>query len=433
MNKLKNKSLRCEVSSVCEPCVKVFLYADDLITTSYMVHESSSCEPHRATLVETVKNDKAELTGMVVSLSESEDVNDIDQHSEINVISKSSCDASSSCSSSSCSSASCSSSTASSTDPSNPLVSESNERPLPGMFDFDLRYCPQPIIILYLYCIGHYSFYELFSNALYGVIGNIPNQRITFIVLSIFSLLILRITEGLFGFLGDEQYDRFYKDRKARIRLVKSKHLRARSTRDKIKLNIFEMDVGSRKLFKRHKYKKRLLEMFAYYSIAMSVGFMNEQIIPKFSDMTQEIIDGLPSGHHGLVGGVSLIGHRISLNPAYVFPSEIVPAALVRPAANDTLLHYVSVQQVAYDEMYQPNTCVQQVASDLIYQYDHSVYHADNDYLYKKLSRLSYWAYMKDESHKFLRTRNVLLFHAACFMISFFTLAKVYQFSLWSD
>merc|ERR1719162_1512128 len=159
---------------------------------------------------------------------------------------------------------------------------------------------------------------------------------------------------------------------------------------------------------------------------SVSVGFFHGQILPPMADMTQEIVDELPSGQHGLIGGVSLIGHRLSRNAAYPFSSTILPLGSlgglpmnnILQELNSNVVHEFNstLQEFNSNVVHEINTCSQQsVANKDIYQYDEAAYQSDEDYLKSKMSRLSYWEYMKDDSHRFLRTRHVLLYHTTCF------------------
>jgi len=404
-----------------EPYVHVYLFADDLITTSFK-HEKSSAHDI--------------MTGTVISLTDAKEsdpkgINHDDEYSAPNVISQSS---SEDASSSSCSSSSSESSSKTSLDAANPSLSASEKLPLPNIFLFELQHSPRPIAILCLYLVCHSSFYELFSNALWVIIGDFPRQRLTFLSLTLISLLTLRITGGLFDYLGWEEYQQSSSALKERARLVKTKGTGTLNISDKINLQIVKMDKSTKKYFKRHKYKKQFLNVICYYMCSMSVAHFHDQILPPMADMTQEIVDGLPSGRHGSKGGVSLIGHRLSLNPNYPFSTAILPVmSLGNASVNDSLQVNFIAQELNNNGAHESNTCAQipVVTDPNIYQYDDGEYLSDQTYLISKMSKLSYWNYMKDESHRFLRTRHVLLYHASFFTFAYFTLSKGLNYSFW--
>jgi len=427
-----------------EPYVHVFLFADDLITTSFKHEESLICANDRVKISEEDKHNSPAhdiMTGTVISLSDADEsepkgINHDDEYeySAPNVISQSSSDvASSSSDSSSISSSSSESSSTTSLDATNPSSPASKELPLPNIFLFELQHSPRPTAVLFLYLMCHSSFYELFSNALYSIIGDFPRQRLTFLCLTFISLLTLRITGGLFDYLGWEQYKISASALKERARLAKTKGASTLNTSDKINIQIVKMDKSTKKYFKRHKYKKQFLNVMCYYMCSMSVAHFHAQILPPMADMTQEIVDGLPSGQHGSIGGVSLIGHRLSLNRNYPFSSEILPVASFGIATvNDTSQLNITAQELNNNGVHESNTCAQNPGTNQnIYQYDDGAYLSDQDYLFSKMSLLSYWSYMHDESHKFLRTRSVLLYHATFFTTCYFTLSKGLKFSFW--
>jgi len=342
----------------------------------------------------------------------------------------------------------------------------------PGILDFDQQYSIQPLVILLLHCIGHASFDECFLFLVRSIFEANPiNEHVLYFCLLVCGVVLLRCTGGLYSFLSPQQCRRVtygFKDRMKLFSQQKRRRCAATSKQQQkyrdFKYKSVKVDDNCRKYFKRHRLKRHFVEMIAYYMCYTSICHWNDQLLPMISDMTQEIVDGLPSAqnYNGMESSLSLIGQRLALNNDIELSMSIVSKKKNRrrkiQQQKQKILHknnmntdtttlphdsFCSQQRVNFST----NRMVMSNSSNLLTmmkndeerknigdnQRTHKkmLYEKDELYLRNKLSVSEYDDFMGDEDHVFFRTRNFLIYYSVLLIASTLALERMFHVSLW--
>jgi len=446
LNRTRQTPKRTESS--CDDVV-VLLFADDIITSSICGSYQLACHKHDET----------------TSLTKIDDVPAaVDKNVPAVVPDSDDCKSTESESSNSDSSVSSSSSISS-------FSTVNTETMLPGIIKFDCQNCLQPVTVLLLYIICHLSFYEIFSLCVYRLLDGMSYYSLQHVCMLVLGIFLLRITGGIFSYMNDDEWYRVKREFKERLHVHNSKELHKCTINERLKIQLVKLDKKSKNLFKRHKLKRQILEMAAYFLCHLFITHFNEKMISSFADITQDVVDGLPSATGP--GALSLIGHRISRNKALLFPTPTTTTETltIESSANEAcpnestfqslldpqryveegvakyfgddvyfgiITNYTTAQgglwHIRYEDKEEADWKYGELMEGLdLYQLKRADqgYNNDDLYLYDKLSRATYWGFMNDESHMFLKTSSVIIYHGIMLIASISLLSKIFGLGIW--
>lgn len=127
-----------------------------------------------------------------------------------------------------------------------------------------------------LYCIAHLSCWEITTVVLYELTQHYENQSMVHAVFLLTSLVMLRVSGGIFGWLDPDTYEE----------AQTSLHGRSVS-----------LDTRIMKWFRRRPNIKAVVNMLAFYICWTAVAYYQNRGLHMF-DKRETVAQGLPSYHH---------------------------------------------------------------------------------------------------------------------------------------
>mmetsp|Transcript_1333 Transcript_1333/g.2086 ORF Transcript_1333/g.2086 Transcript_1333/m.2086 type:complete len:409 (+) Transcript_1333:31-1257(+) len=395
------------------PRVQVLLYADDIITSSVFDHENRKLEfsPDRSARSQNERNVPSAIftNNADAELSES--------------------------GSSSTSSSSTSSSLTSS--PSMMLDKDSKNYkkcPLPIDFQFSLP----AMLVLILYCLGHASFYDLFTQTLYFLTGRFEeNPMKLHIGLLALGFLVLRTSGEIWYYssgvvYSDSFYNQFRATKLFRLKLA-NKHVLQRKDKkiidskiQTLKREALVKDIKLQKFFKRHPKVGLVSGLIGYYLVYIPCNYFYSETCLKYVAIPrQDIINELPSVKKQTEG----------VNPSPIFRSmlSVGPYPLLSKDEMDSWNDRVGVMQTFPDmalrikhipDNSQSCSAINGTLESFLALED-SLYYEDEMYLRSKLSSSSYGAFFGDGPAYFISSNGWFAISSIVFGICFILLAKV--------
>lgn len=128
---------------------------------------------------------------------------------------------------------------------------------------------------LILHCLAHGSCFQVVEGFIVVLTRNFKNQDVVFISLVFGSILLLRITGGMWAYLGNDSYRRVKFDMHNRLRLRK-------------------LDARAALWFRHHVKIDNFLNLVAFYTCFLSMSYLHERFMYVFDrDLVVPVSDSL--------------------------------------------------------------------------------------------------------------------------------------------
>lgn len=395
------------------PRVQVLLYADDIITSSIIDHENRKLEfcPDRSARSQDERNVPSEILTNNANGELSE---------------------------SGCSSSTPSSSTSSSLTSSPSMIFDKQSKnykncPLPIDFQFSLP----AMLVMILYCLGHISLYDLFTQALSFSTRRFTNEIHLNIGLMATGFLLLRISGDIWYYssgvvYSDSFYDQFRATKLFRLKLA-NKYVSQKKGKkimdvriQTLKREALVKDIKLQKFFKRHPKVALVSGLIGYYLIYVPcVYFYSETCMKYVAISRQDVINDLPSVKKQTEG----------VNPSPIFRSmlSVGQFPLLSQDEIDSWSDQAGVMQswpdmaLRRERVYDNSQSCSAINGTLesFLALEDSLYYEDEAYLRSKLSSYSYYNFFGYGPAYFMSSKGWFAISSIVFGICFILLAKV--------
>ena len=254
------------------------------------------------------------------------------------------------------------------------------------LMQFESYHTIPGLITLVLYCTAHLSIYELLSNVFLELTKDARNQSLVYAFTFCVSLLLSRLTGGIWGWVNDDTYAAVKFDMHNRLRLR-------------------ELDARILRWFRRHPVVKCVVDVVSLYLCFMTVAyFLQFGAMPALLNVRDDIVSALPSSrfHFCKTRIREILGDGISYSCSNIDLSEYM---------NEKAC-FDDADEIVEDGPYCYNT--EELAEALTEE--------DETYLLSKVSVSSYYAFVGDNRAALTSPMGVIIFFTTTGLLSVGTL-----------
>ena len=144
-----------------------------------------------------------------------------------------------------------------------------------------------------LYCIAHASCFQIMEACTFALTKGFKNQDVVAVVLILLSILLLRITGGMWKYLDYDSYDRIKFDMHNRLRLGK-------------------VDACVARWFRQHPKIQAFANLVAFYTTFESVGYLQERCMENFDRRVVVLVDCLRNLKQRILSDDTCVANNIS-------------------------------------------------------------------------------------------------------------------------
>jgi len=246
-------------------------------------------------------------------------------------------------------------------------------------------------IVMFLYCLAHTSIYELVSNIFLELTKNTGNDLPLHVLTLFASMLLPRLTGGVWTWANDDAYAAVKFDMHNRLRLR-------------------QLDARILRWFRRHRAIRSVVDIVSLYLQYMAVSFfLQYYVVPALLDVRDGVLSTLPSS-------------KLSVHFCTTRIQEMLGSGISASCSNIDLSGFAN-ENVCFDDS-------SQIVEDGPWCYDaeelaEAMTAEDEQYLLSKVSVSSYYSFIGDSRSVLTSPMGIITFS---FAMTAFSVGALFRF-----